>query len=262
MLEKLLSLIYNIIMRKRSYMIGDIVRVKIPEGFYEGKIITMSKVDKLCFIEVQRGNEVRKFLLTEDVVLKKEAEDDNFPLIRCMGSRPVVKMPLTDRCGDFLDAYANDIMINLINKLYKEFGLEVELDIMEGRTQALAESVMNQDGSLKLKLNKKLFSYAADDYIRKRHREGFWVAEDVEQVLRHEFGHLETYSILLKKKDFILDKWIFDTTGKRYWELEITEISKLNPFDTIAESYANPNYNNITEKIYKAMKGVKYGLER
>ena len=245
------------VMRKRSFMLDDIVRVKIPDGYFEGKIIAIPKLDKICFVEVQRGDEVRRFLLDENISLIKEAPKPIFNLKEQSSKVALSPLFVVDgKTKRYLRRYANDNFILILNKLVEECNFKVNLDILDSRVQALAESKWMTNLQDYLSISPKLLSPDVDNFIKEQFDTGFWVSENIEQVLRHEFGHLITYRYLQKNGyEPLLDKWLFEVLGKRFWQVDgMSANGKLNAFETIAESWANPDYSETTCKVYKKIK--------
>ena len=245
------------VMRKRSFILDDIVRVKIPDGYFEGKIIAMPKLDKICFVEVQRGDEVRRFLLDENVTLIKEATKPIFNLKEQNSKVALSSLFIVDgKTKGYLQKYANDNFILILNKLVEECNFKVNLDILDSRVQALAESRSMTDSQSYLSISSKLLSPDVDNFIKEQFDAGFWVSENIEQVLRHEFGHLITYRYLQKNgHEPLLDKWLFEVLGKRFWQVDgMSANGKQDAFEIIAESWANPDYSETTRKIYNKIK--------
>ena len=103
-----------------------------------------------------------------------------------------------------------------------------------------------------------------------KYKDKFFTTKTVQGAIRHEFGHLRMYQAMLRgnlgnsdeSADIYARQLIKKATGKDfpnrgYLKSEMSGRGSQKAVEAVAESWANPNYSNITNKIAKLLKETK-----
>lgn len=130
------------------------------------------------------------------------------------------------------------------------------------------------DGRIKLAIAfEKDFLNTSNAFKQSReekYKDKFFTTKTVQGAIRHEFGHLRMYQAMLKgnlgnsdeSADIYAKQLIKKATGKDfpnrgYSKSEMSGRGSQKAVEAVAESWANPNYSNTTNKIAKLLKETK-----
>lgn len=266
-------------MRTKSFQVGDIVKYA-PFGDTEiiGKIIKLEPKGQLCFATIQSETETRRVLFA-GITMVKPLPTKSFPTpkgeLSPKGKDLLNELKnrnsLTETTEQWLKAHAHNNE-EILQLWLEEVPPTVRISLLDKRAKYLGEACLIKGlGRRKFEVSysKSIFNKDFSKTLKEHFDNKKLNTETLRQLVRHEVGHLLTYELIedkfpgeesfIENLDFI-EKDLGITMADLN-ESNMNEYGRTDMWEAIAESYANPEFSEITSKIYNYI-GGRHVMER